>query len=297
MSNKNGLLAPTATHGALNPSYYALENGGILQQPTVIQPLRIKAADASGSTATIFVDPLTSGAYQGAVNITPGGNALVPTGSAGITIRAAPGGGLATASTIVEIGTNGEGPNELYIAGASGVGQVYDEVYNQPVQLQTITIVATNPVCAPTGGAEVFRCAQAGVAAAFGPPLVYNRIQVPKTGAYMMQTEYRLGNGPGANTVVLPSNLVGGVPQWFSLQVAMQEFGTVISVPYSSFEVIGGDFQAVETFQTNSIMVRTYSVVVFLDSTKVYTVGLVSNNATWNIGSAGQVKVELIAMC
>lgn len=180
-ANTNGLLAPTATYGALSSSYYALASGGTivqptLVQPTVIQPLRIKAADASGSTATIYVDPLTSGAYQGAVNITPGGNAFVPAGSAGITIRAAPGGGLATASTIVEIGTNGEGPNELYIAGAQGVGQVYDEVYNPPV----------NPIAvASSTGSLPITTIPRGFAFSYTPD---------KTGAYMLQVNVNIRN-------------------------------------------------------------------------------------------------------
>jgi hypothetical protein len=121
---------------------------------------------------------------------------------------------------------------------------------------------------------------------------------VPRSGAYIMQTEIRMGNNSAApNTVVLPSVLVGGVPVWESLQLSMQEFGTVTLVPYSTFEVIGGDFQAVDTFESGGLTFRTYSTVVILDATKVYTVGLVSGDAAWNIGSAGQIKVELIAMC
>jgi hypothetical protein len=62
-------------------------------------------------------------------------------------------------------------------------------------------------------------------------------------------------------------------------------------------EVIGGDFQAIDTFESNSLTIRVYSQVVFLDATKVYAITLGANSALWNIGNAGQIKVELIAMC
>jgi hypothetical protein len=67
-------------------------------------------------------------AYVGAMKLIPGGNVAAPTSSNGVVIRAAAG-----PSTIVEVGTNGEGPNQLLIAGASGLSQVNDPVYN-PVQ-------------------------------------------------------------------------------------------------------------------------------------------------------------------
>lgn len=296
MSSDNGLIGSAAYRKPGVPYYLSDVPNPVIVAPTLIEPVEIKSQDLT-TNATLYVDGAAAGAYQGAINISPGLNATAATGGAGMTIRTIAGAAAGSAATTVEVGTNAQGPNFLYVAGPAGVSEVYNERYNQPVALQTITIVGTNPVCAPTGGAEVFRCAQAGVDAADAGPLVFNRIQVPKTGAYMMQTEIRMGNGAGPNTVVLPSNIVGGVPLWYALQMSMTEFGTVIAVPYSSFEVLGGDFQAVETFESNSITIKTYSTVVFLDATKVYTVGLVSGNAAWNIGSAGQIKTELIAMC
>ena len=106
-----------------------------------------------------------------------------------------------------------------------------------------------------------------------------------------------MGNGAGANTVVLPSTLVGGVPVWNMLELVMSEFSTVNVVPFGVTEIIGGDFQAIDTFETNSFTSRTYSTVVFLDSTKVYAIGLVSNSALWNIGTAGSISANLVAMC
>jgi hypothetical protein len=293
MANVNGLIAPPAFKNPEVP-YYLTDNVPVIPQPTLVAPITLQSEDGEG-TALMTVSGFEDGAayeYTGAISLRPGASSLGPA-SDGLTMRSVADG------VSVEIGTDSQTVNTLSIAGPSGLAQVYDEVYKQPVALRDITIVGTNPVCAPTGGAEVFRGAQAAVAAAAPgvPPTVFNRIQVPRSGAYMLQTEIRMGNGAGANTVVLPSEVVGGVPIWYGLQVGMTEFGTVIVVPYSNFEVIGGDFQAVQTFETNGLTIRTYSVVVVLDATKVYTVGLVSGNAAWNIGSAGQIKIELIAMC
>ena len=297
MANLNGLLPPFLTHSSVNNSYY-LSNGAsnvVLREPTLLTPVNLQSAteDANEVPAEIVTRGADhpSAPYVGAIGLNPGGNVAAPDGADGLTIRA-------TATGVaLEVGTNAQAVNQLLIAGPSGTGQVYDEVYNQPTQLQTITIVASDPDCTPTGGAEIFRCGQAAVAQAGAGTVQFNRIQVPRTGAYMMQSEIRMGNGVGANTVVLPSNVVGGVPIWYALQLSMQEFGTVIGVPYSSFEVIGGDFQAIDTFESSSFTIKTYSTVVFLDSTKVYAISLASNSAGWNIGTAGQVKVELIAMC
>jgi len=292
MSSQLGLISPKNTHSNVVNALYAKAVDGKLTYPTLVAPVAIQPADESVS-ANIYVRGASETVYRGAITIAPGANSSIPASQgAGITVRTGAG-----PSTIVEIGNNAQGPNLLSIAGASGVGQVYDEVYNQPVALQTITIVASDPDTTPTGGAEIFRCTQTAVAQAGAGTVQFNRIQVPRTGAYTLQTEIRMGNGAGANTVVLPSTLVGGVPVWNALFLGMQEFSTVIAVPYSSVEVIGGDFQAIDTFESNSLTIRVYSQVVFLDSTKVYAITLGSNSSLWNIGSAGQIKAELIAMC
>ena len=290
MSNKNGLIGAQAFRNPSKPFYADSDAGAVLDQPTLVSTIALRSADAS-STGYMTVGGAASGAYQGAVSIQAGDNSVSPGNQVCLTMR-----GSAT-GTIVEVGDNAQTNNLLYIAGAEGVAQVYDEKYNQPVALQTITIVASDPDCTPTGGAEVFRCGQAAVAQAGAGTIQFNRIQVPKTGAYVMQSQVTMGNNVGANTVVLPSTVVGGVPIWDSLILSMQEFSTVIGVPYSSFAVIGGDFQATATFASGSLTTKTYSTVVFLDSTKVYTVNLSANSALWNIGNAGQIKVELIAMC
>jgi hypothetical protein len=303
MSNLNGLLPPSVTHSSPQNAYFARKVAPELTRPTLIAPITLQSVEAEGVLAvpaaiTVPGPTHATPAYVGAVKITPGGNVAAEDGSAGIVIRAAAGETPSIpASTILEVGTDGEAPNQVLIAGPDGLSEVYNELYNQPVALQTITIVASDPDCTPTGGAEIFRCTQTAVAQAGAGTVQFNRIQVPKTGAYMMQSEIRMGNAGVTNTVVLPSTLVGGVPVWNSLALGMQEFSTVIAVPYSSVEVIGGDFQAIDTFASSSLTIKTYSQVLFLDSTKVYAITLAANSNLWNIGDAGQVKVELIAMC
>jgi hypothetical protein len=301
MANLNGLMLPQA-FSAPNTPYYVDASEPVITAPTLVSVITLQGNVAEGPLdvpAQIDVpgaDHATP-AYVGAIKLQPGGNVASPDGAAGVVIRAADPVGAGEAATIMEVGTDAEGPNQLFIAGALGLSEVYDELYNQPVALQTITIVASDPDTTPTGGAEIFRCTQTAVAQAGAGTVQFNRIQVPKTGAYMMQSEIRMGNTAGPNTVVLPSTLVGGVPVWNSLALGMQEFSTVIAVPYSSVEVIGGDFQAIDTFASSSLTIKTYSQVLFLDSTKVYAITLASNSALWNIGDAGQIKVELIAMC
>jgi hypothetical protein len=259
---------------------------------TLVSPVSIQTANAS-TTAVINVEQNPVSEYHGAVSIFTGQSDSIPA-PASLAITGVP----QADGVQVYIGADGETDvNVLAINGPDGLGQVYDEVYNQPVSLKTITIVESDPDTAPTGGAEIFRCGQTAVAQAGAGFQQFNQIQVPKTGAYMLQTQIAMGNGPGANTVVLPSTLVGGVPIWNALFIGMQEYSTVISVPYSSVEVIGGDFQAIDTFESNSLTIRVYSQVVFLDSTKIYAITLGANSPLWNIGSAGAIKVELIAMC
>jgi hypothetical protein len=307
-TNTNGHVLPAAFASPGTP-YYAQAQGVIAQptllQPTIVAPITLQGVATEGTLAvpaqitvpgTTHADP----DYVGAIKLVPGGNPDAVDGSAGIVVRAtASESPSIAAGTTLEVGTDSESPNRILVAGVDGLSEVYNELYNQPVQLQTITIVASNPLCAPSApGAEVFRCTQTGVDAADAGPFVFNRIQVPRSGAYMLQSEIRMGNDSGEpNTVVLPSTLVGGVPIWNGIQIAMQEFGTVNVVPYSVNEIIGGDFQAIDTFESGGFTTKTYSVIVVLDATKVYTVGIVTNSNLWNIGSAGQIKVELIAMC
>ena len=128
MSNKNGLLAPTATHGALSPSYYLSRNEPIIT-PTLVAPIAVESFDRE-ATAQIAVTGFTAGApatYTGAISLNPGSSS-VGSAPAGITVRAINNG------CAVDIGADGYGANTLYISGPSGSSQVYDQKYNQVIK-------------------------------------------------------------------------------------------------------------------------------------------------------------------
>jgi hypothetical protein len=293
MSSNNGLISEQASSRPGLPYYLSKDQP--LLNPSLISPVQLLSADLE-TAAAIECRGYTAGEptpYSGAIKLLPGASS-VGAAAEGLTIRSVGGG------TQVEVGTDGETPNVLAIAGASGLAQVYDEIYNQPVQLQPITLVSTDPDCVPQAGnvGEIFRCGQTAVGQAGAGQVQFNTIRVPRAGAYMMQTEIVMGNSQGQpNTVVLPSTLVGGVPVWNSLDVFMQVSGTVQPVPYSTVEVIGGDFQAIDTFATGKFTKRVFSQILLLDTDEDYAIVLAANSAAWNIGSAGQIKVELIAMC
>lgn len=287
MSNKNGLLAPQATHGNPEISYYARADA-----PVIVEPLFIEAKDKT-TTAALYVDGAASGAYQGAINIVPGGNGVSAIPAAGITIRTG-----AAQSTIAEVGTNTIANNLLLIAGTSGTGQVYDEVYNQPVALQPITLSATNPLCAPTVGnvGEIFRCSQAGVAASAVSAIGTN-FQVPKTGWYALQMEVKLGNAPAPapTTINVPITVSAGVNLGELLSFAIAQ--GVVNEPYGLMEVSSNEMCVSEVLTQNSIVVRNYASLHLFTAGTTYTFSLRATSALWNIGDAGQIKAELIAMC
>jgi hypothetical protein len=259
--------------------------------PTIRAPIQLKSPDENGE-AVLQVGGFTGGVagpYTGALFLEPGPSSA-GTAKAGIAIRSG------AAGTIVEVGANAEGPNTLGIAGASGVGQVYDEIYNQPVSLQAITKQQIAPLIEPANPEEVLRGGQAAIAAAIATPgSQTNFFQVPRTGAYMVQTEIAVGNAGVPNTVVIPSTLVAGVPIWKSISLAFAVQGGP-SVPYASFEVIGGDFYGDQAFASNSFITKTFTSVAILTAGVQYYVAL-NCEAGWNIGDGGQIKTELIAMC
>jgi hypothetical protein len=265
--------------------------------PTLVSPVAIQGNASEGGLAVpaeIEVPGTTHAtpAYVGAIKLVPGGNTFAPGGSNGVVIRADTG-----PSTIVEIGTDGEGPNELLIAGADGLAEVYNTLYNQPVALRAITQVQTAPLLTPDNDEEILRCVQAGIAQAIAfPGTQFNVFAVPRTGAYTIQTEITVGNSTPTNSVVIPSTIVAGVPVWKSISLSFQVQGTVQSVPYASFEVIGGDFYGEQAFAGNSIITKTYTSVAFLTAGTNYAITL-NCDSGWNIGSGGQIKTELIAMC
>jgi hypothetical protein len=286
----NGLLGAAAFRKVDVPYY--LQEGAELVAPTIRAPIQLKSPDENGE-AVLQVGGFTGGVagpYTGALFLEPGPSSA-GTAKAGIAIRSG------AAGTIVEVGANAEGPNTLGIAGASGVAQVYDEIYNQPVQLQPITKVQSAPLLVPANPEEILRGTQAAIAAAIATPgSQFNVFAVPRSGAYMIQTEVSVGNATAVNTVAIPSTLVGGVPIWKSISLGFQIQGTVTAIPYANVEVIGGEFYADQAFAGNSNITKTITSVAILQAGTNYAVTLNAETG-WNIGDGGQIKTELIAMC
>lgn len=290
MSSNNGLMGAAAFRKPGVPYY--LQEGAEIVAPTLVSPLQLKSADEGGE-AVVAVGGLAAGVagpYTGAIFLEPGPSSAGGA-AAGIAIRSGVG------RTIVEVGADAESSALLYIAGPSGVGQVYDEVYNQPVALQPITKVQTAPLLTPANPEEILRATQPAIAAAIATPgSQFNVFAVPRSGAYMVQTEIAIGNATAVNTVIIPSTLVGGVPIWKSISLGFQIQGTVTAVPYASFEVIGGDYYGDQAFSANGLITKTFTSVVILQAGVNYAVSLNAETG-WNIGDAGQIKTELIAMC
>jgi hypothetical protein len=299
MSNRNGLLAPQATHANVEVPYYAAKVA-----PVFVEPLSILSQDES-TNANIFVNGEDAGAYMGAINITPGVNTTALLGAgAGITIRTVAGSVAGSAATTVEIGTNTQGGNNLLIAGLSGTGRVYDEVYNQPVALQAITMVTENPNCArdPANTSEIFRCAQAAVAAADAGTGQGNSFTVPRTGFYALQLEVNLFNAaaPAAVTVNVPAIVAAGIDVYGSLGFSMTDGGVTV-LPYGAHEMVGGELFSSDCLVQGSGVNKVHTGMYLLTAGTTY--GFVmgasrpAGSTAWNIGTNGQIKAELIAMC
>lgn len=295
------ILPPTSTYsgGASdNNLYMRVGQAAVLPSgSTLVSPVNLKAADSS-SEGAIYVDGAAAGGYQGAVNITPGVNASSAFAGDGITVRTTPGSVAGTAATTVEVGANAQGPNHLYIAGLSGVGEVYDEVYNQPVALQPITLSATNPLAAPDPNnvGEIFRCIQAGVAASAAAAIGTN-FAVPKTGWYCLQLEIALGNAPApaAPDINVPITAAGGIDIGQTLSFVITK-GVVVE-PYGAMEYVAQEFAAADILVQGGNVIKQFVSQHLFAAGETYGFTLKSSSALWNIGTNGQIKAELIAMC
>jgi hypothetical protein len=305
MSNLNGLLPPSVTHSSPQNAYFARKLAPELTRPTLIAPITLQSVESEGvlavpATITVPGPTHATPAYVGAVKITPGGNVAAENGSAGIVIRAAAGETPSiAASTILEVGTDGEAPNQVLIAGPEGLSEVYNELYNQPVALQPITLSATNPLCAPDPNnvGEIFRCEQAGVAASAVSAIGTNFV-VPKTGWYALQTEVKLGNAPvpAAPTINVPITVApGGVNFGETLSFSFAD--GVVTEPYGLMEVTSNEFVVSDILVANTITVRTYTSLHLFEAGNTYGFTLRASSGVWNIGDGGQIKCELIAMC
>ena len=218
MANLNGLMLPQA-FSAPNTPYYVDASAPELVEPTLVSEITLQASAVDGTLAEpakLYVNGTTAidAAYVGAVSILPGGNTLAEP-SAGITIRSAAGSAPPVPGTIVEIGANSEGPNILYIAGASGVGQVYDEKYNQPV----------NPIAvASSTGSLPITTIPRGFAFSYTPD---------KTGAYMLQVNMNIRN---ADAIPLD-----GFIEWVMTDGAEVQYASMTVNSNQLIKVVGMD--------------------------------------------------------
>lgn len=290
MSSDNGLMGASAFRKPGVPYY--LTQGADIVSPTLVAPVHLKSADGRGEPV-IDVGGFVAGAagpYTGAIFLEPSASSA-GNAKAGLAIRSG------ATQTIVEVGSDAEDAALLYVAGPDGVAQVYDEKYNQVVSLTPIDMIQVNPNLTPSNPEEVLRAGQAAVAAAIATPgSQFNIFQVPRSGAYMIQTEIFIGNAGASNTVVIPSTIVGGVPIWKSVALSFSVQGTVNPVPYASFEIIGGDFYGDQAFAASSGISKTFTTLALLTAGVNYAVTLNAGSG-WNIGDGGQIKTELIAMC
>jgi hypothetical protein len=194
MANRNGLLAPQATHGNPDLSYYALANGAALSTPTLVAPITLQGTASEGALAVpakIEVPGTNHGDpdYVGAIKLVPGGNPAAPNGSAGIVVRAtASETPSIAAGTTVEVGTDGEAPNRVLVAGPEGLSEVYNELYNPVIKG---TAIGTSSSALPVPGGL-------GIGAFTATPTV--------TGAYMLQVNVNV-----RNTDSIP---IDGIIEW-----------------------------------------------------------------------------------
>lgn len=296
-TNYNGHVLPPAFASPGTPYYVSAGAGSEVPQPVLIAPITLQANPEEGALdvpAAIQVPGADSAdpVFVGGVNIVAGGNAASEDGAAGVIIYAAAGG-----ATVMEVGDTSAG-NKILINGASGLGQVYDEVYNQPVSLQPISLSATNPLAAPdlANVGEIFRCTQAGVAASAAAAIGTNFV-VPKSGWYSLQIEIALGNAPApaAPDINVPIVSAGGIDIGQTLSFAIAK-GVVVE-PYGAMEYVAQEFAAADILVAGGNVIKQFVSQHLFDETQTYTFTLKSSSALWNIGTNGQIKAELIAMC
>lgn len=276
--------------GKIAASYLPAFIQNDLAAPVVIQP----EAPATSGNAAIYVPGDTASPLGGSITLVPGSRTGAPAPDGGLTINAQPTG------VQVYVGANAQATNLLQIAGASGLSQVYDQTYNQPVALRAITMVNQNVSITrdPANTSEILRCVQAGVATIdAGGVGVFNTFTVPRTGFYSMQASYSVQNenSPAATTINIP---ISGV-EYGSLAINLVQGGTV--VPYSSYEVVGTQFISQDiTLQGGGVNVNSINMVRLTAATNyaVYlNVRRPAGSTAWNIGASGTIKVELVAMC
>ena len=275
--------------------------GQPIVSPEIISPLTITASNlAVGAVIEVEGEPLNS--YQGAISFTTGENTnqTAPARDA-LTLVSETGGTLAY---IGEDNTNG---NVLAVNGTTGLGFVYNTLYNQPVSLKNITLTNVSPtnIVDTNNPGEIFRCVQAGVLASFTSAIGCT-LQVPRTGFYTVAIEVKVANAPApaSQSVVLPIGVATG-----PLPIAGTNIGSTLSfqftgpdpltsnTPYGVMQVNAMELSQTNAYAVNGSIVRQYTYMQKFNEEDEYTFLFKSDNVLLNIGAVGQIKAELIAMC
>jgi hypothetical protein len=206
----------------------------------------------------------------------------------------------------MEVGTDGEAPNQVLIAGPDGLSEVYNELYYQPVALREITMLTENPLSArdPDNTSEIFRTLQDGVAAADAGNSPANTFTVPKTGFYALQIQLSLFNGvaPAAPDINVPAIVApGGINVFGGIEFTLLTQTPLQVVPYGATEVAGSELFISDVLAVGSGVSKVKTAMYLLQADTTYrfimAVSRPTGSTAWNIGTNGQIKAELIAMC
>lgn len=198
----SGLIGPPAYANFRTP-YYLSKTDKLTND--LISPVEIFTSDLSNS-AEIVVNSSPAN-YNGSITLITGENVNGPP-MVGMTLRTS-GENEAT----IEVGDNVQ-DNKLMIAGASGLSQVFDAVYNPPTGVQVVNILGPDPTDNYPNGWLSDSPAD-GTIFSSGGSASFN---VPKTGLYMIQSSIMM-----APATVSAGGSASGA---FSLQITVNTFGT-----------------------------------------------------------------------
>jgi hypothetical protein len=271
-----------------------------LVAPDLISPIGMSS---QATTAYINIEGNQGDAFNGAIAFTTGANVnLDAPARDALTLYSGIDG---TQAYIGEDGPAGV-ENILSINGEDGLGRVYDEIYNQPVSLQTITMLTENPLSArlPENTSEIFRTLQDGVASADSGSGLANTFTVPKTGFYALQIQLSLFNGiaPAVPDINVPAVVApGGINVFGSIEFNLLTQTPLEVVPYGSTEVAGSELFISDVLLASSGISKVKTAMYLLQANTTYrfimAVSRPTGSTAWNIGDNGQIKAELIAMC
>lgn len=169
MSRDNGLLRPMAFRNPTSAYYLDNKSEIVLTEPILVSPVVLKSADLESQSLIVCrgLDGAVPGPFTGAIKLIPGSSS-VGTAAEGITVRSVGGG------TQLLVGTDSETPNTVVVAGANGISEVYNQLYN-PV-IKGTAVASASGALPGTAATRSFT---------FTPTI---------TGAYMLQVNLNVRN-------------------------------------------------------------------------------------------------------